>query len=69
MESRIAPKGTGGAASMDEFIEDVDVEDKAFLIEGKDLSGKTNIRRPQAPQVNAKENDFIFMQIDTDYYS
>jgi hypothetical protein len=41
----------------------------AFLKEGPDLSGRSNIRRPPAPHINAKEDDFTFMQIDTDYYT
>jgi hypothetical protein len=41
----------------------------AFLKEGPDLSGRTNVRRPPATHVNPKEHEFIFMQIDTDYYT
>ncbi len=41
----------------------------AFLKEGPDLSGRTNVRRPPAPNVNAASQDFVFMQIDTDYYT
>jgi hypothetical protein len=33
----------------------------AFLKEGPDLSGRTNVRRPPAPHVNPKEHEFIFM--------
>ena len=41
----------------------------AFLKEGPDLSGRTNVRRPPAPHVNPKDDEFTFMQIDTDYYT
>lgn len=46
-----------------------DSEDRAFLKEGKDLSGNHSIRRPHAPRLNPEQDDFIFMQIDTDYYT
>ena len=41
----------------------------AFLKEGPDLSGRTNVRRPAAPHINPKTDEFTFMQIDTDYYT
>ncbi len=43
--------------------------DKDFLKEGKDLSAKQSVRRPPAPQLNPAKDDFVFMQIDTDYYT
>ena len=55
MDSRLlAPKGSVGAG--DSHFEEDDHEvilDKDFLKEGRDLSGKANVRRPHAPQVNA----------------
>ena len=44
-------------------------EGPAFLKDGADLSTTTNIRRPHASSVDASKQDFIFMQIDTDYYT
>ena len=44
-------------------------EKHAFLKEGKDLSQIQSARRPPAPAIDPKKDDFIFMQIDTDYYT
>jgi hypothetical protein len=44
-------------------------EGPAFLKEGKDLSGRINVRRAPPPRIEPQTDDFIFMQIDTDYYN
>jgi hypothetical protein len=44
-------------------------EGPAFLKEGKDLSGHQSVRRPPAININPAKDDFVFMQIDTDYYT
>ena len=41
----------------------------AFLKEGKDLSGRMSCKRPPAAPLDPNKDDFIFMQIDTDYYT
>jgi hypothetical protein len=72
METKIF--GKGGAADATTIADIIDkhendVEDKAFLKEGRDLSGNTNNGRPAPLPVDPKTEDFIFMQIDTDYYT
>ena len=57
------------ATIVQEVEEDQLMEGPSFLKEGPDLSGRTNVRRPPAAFVNPKEQDFTFMQIDTDYYT
>lgn len=73
METKIAAqKGKLGAGDADEILymeEDDEVNNKDFLKEGRDLSGITSVRRPPAPVIDPKKDDFIFMQIDTDYYT
>jgi hypothetical protein len=49
--------------------DDDDGSDRAFLKEGKDLSGKNSVRRPPVQPFDPQKDDFIFMQIDTDYYT
>jgi hypothetical protein len=50
--------------------EDGSGKQHAFLREGgKDLSAHQSVRRPPASPLNPKTDDFIFMQIDTDYYT
>lgn len=44
-------------------------EGPSFLKEGKDLSGQQSVRRPAAAPLNPAKDDFVFMQIDTDYYT
>jgi len=46
-----------------------DGSDRAFLKEGKDLSGKNSVRRPPVQPFDPQKDDFVFMQIDTDYYT
>lgn len=61
MEYTRADKSFGKEEEMD--------EGPAFLKEGKDLSGRINVRRAPPPRIDPQTDDFIFMQIDTDYYN
>ena len=41
--------------------------DRTYLVEGEDVN--TTLWRPDAPKINPKTDDLIFMQLDLDYWT